>query len=224
MSDIPVIDLGPYFDQGQTGSELVAQQINQAMLNVGFFMVRNHGIDKKIIGDLFESSKQYFDLPLSEKQKLAMSEEFLFYGYENKEILSNSIKFDENSVSDNKETFQVSFEEEKIRIPERPERFAGDLKNYYQQAKQLTYHLCLLFEQALKLEKGTILNVVSKDKQEMSLRCLNYPNIDPESYQPGRIRASAHRGGAIFWCSIPSVPLPSPFRPPSVQNIDFSVF
>ena len=74
-SDIPVLDLGPYFSNG-TESELdsLAEQLRYASTKVGFYYVKGHGVDADIINQAFEQSRQFHDLPLDNKMALQMDQ------------------------------------------------------------------------------------------------------------------------------------------------------
>lgn len=46
----------------------------QACLDCGFFYVINHGISEEFMEEVFDQSKRFFTLPLSEKMKLLRNE------------------------------------------------------------------------------------------------------------------------------------------------------
>ncbi|CAE6440278.1 unnamed protein product [Rhizoctonia solani] len=48
----------------------VASAIREACMNVGFFYVKNHGINEDIISSTVDATVRFFDLPLEEKLKL----------------------------------------------------------------------------------------------------------------------------------------------------------
>lgn len=51
----------------------------QACLDSGFFYVINHGISQEFIDEVFNQSKRFFDLPVSEKMKLLRNEKHRGY-------------------------------------------------------------------------------------------------------------------------------------------------
>ena len=65
-----MIDLAGLFN-GQ--KEQVAKEIGDACRNVGFFYIKNHGIDNALVDRLMSEGKRFFALPLEEKQKIDMS-------------------------------------------------------------------------------------------------------------------------------------------------------
>ena len=48
----------------------VASQIGDACEKVGFFYIKNHGIDQQLIDEMYTFTKRFFKLPYEEKNKL----------------------------------------------------------------------------------------------------------------------------------------------------------
>ena len=71
--NIPIIDVAPFITDDSAGKNRVAQAIYHACHEVGFLYIKNHGIPQAAIDKAFEQSRQFFDLPLAEKQKIAWS-------------------------------------------------------------------------------------------------------------------------------------------------------
>lgn len=75
--DVPLIDLQnllsdkDYYTSASPSSTLEAsRQISEACKKHGFFLVVNHGISEKLISDAHEYTSRFFDMPLSEKQRV----------------------------------------------------------------------------------------------------------------------------------------------------------
>src|ERR1017187_2357687 len=65
MTAIPVI--------GLDGDEVkVASEISRACTEVGFFVVRDHGIDRKVFDDAYEESMDFFRRPVAQKNSYPM--------------------------------------------------------------------------------------------------------------------------------------------------------
>jgi isopenicillin N synthase-like dioxygenase len=71
LDHIPVVDLGPLLSG--TSTDRMAQDIRNALSNIGFFYVTNHGVTDGLIDRAFAASKAFFDLPLDEKMALHIS-------------------------------------------------------------------------------------------------------------------------------------------------------
>jgi len=63
MTKIPVIDLS-----NPNESDL-SEEINIACKNIGFFIVKNHGIKTTTINEMFLEAENFFNLPIHAKEK-----------------------------------------------------------------------------------------------------------------------------------------------------------
>lgn len=69
MSAIPMISL----DRARRGEEeAVAEEISRACTEVGFFVVRDHGIDRKVFDEAFEASLEFFRRSGEDKARYPM--------------------------------------------------------------------------------------------------------------------------------------------------------
>jgi hypothetical protein len=66
-SELVTLDLEEYDRPG--GKERLAKQLEHAVHHVGFFYVKNFGIDQTLVEDQFTLAKTFFELPVSEKEK-----------------------------------------------------------------------------------------------------------------------------------------------------------
>jgi isopenicillin N synthase-like dioxygenase len=70
---IPVIDIRPLVDAGPvTAMAAVAEQIQAACRERGFFYVTGHGLPAGLLADLADASAEFFALPTPDKQEIAM--------------------------------------------------------------------------------------------------------------------------------------------------------
>lgn len=67
MMQVPVIDLSP----ARTGSEQdrrhVAQQIDDACREIGFFAITGHSVSEDVVNDLRRAAHAFFALPTAQK-------------------------------------------------------------------------------------------------------------------------------------------------------------
>jgi isopenicillin N synthase-like dioxygenase len=70
--DVPEIDIGPLRDGGRQAAD-VAASLDAACRDVGFFSVVGHGVDPDLQGRLDTLARQFFALPMSEKDEIAMA-------------------------------------------------------------------------------------------------------------------------------------------------------
>jgi isopenicillin N synthase-like dioxygenase len=70
---LPVIDIRPLVGGGSaTGKAGVADQIQAACRERGFFYVTGHGVPASMLADLADASAEFFALPLQDKLEIAM--------------------------------------------------------------------------------------------------------------------------------------------------------
>ncbi|KAL2903037.1 Flavanone 3-dioxygenase 2 [Bienertia sinuspersici] len=73
MGDTSTVNL-PIIDLLASNRLSTAATLHEACIDVGFFYIVNHGIDKNLLRSLFEESKKFFSLPLEEKMRLERKE------------------------------------------------------------------------------------------------------------------------------------------------------
>lgn len=79
FSSIPVIDLTGTFGPGpaaESRRRAVANEIDAAARNVGFFTIVGHGVDEAAIANVWKITQSYFDLPEAKKNEIQMDKEY----------------------------------------------------------------------------------------------------------------------------------------------------
>jgi len=69
---LPVIDIAPLVSGEKEKVPAVAREIAKACRENGFFYIINHGVDATLMRDLETASREFFSLPETTKQKIAM--------------------------------------------------------------------------------------------------------------------------------------------------------
>jgi isopenicillin N synthase-like dioxygenase len=73
LAALPVVDVRPLVDGGPAAAAAgVAQQIQAACRDHGFFYVTGHGVSAELIAELADASTEFFALPLDDKLQIAM--------------------------------------------------------------------------------------------------------------------------------------------------------
>ena len=75
LSEIPLIDIGPYFGGSRADKKRVADEISRACEHIGFFLVSGHQVDPALIEGVQRESKAFFALPLAEKLEIKQRKE-----------------------------------------------------------------------------------------------------------------------------------------------------
>jgi len=168
---IPTIDISPYLDGSD--KQGVANQINKACTEIGFFMIKNHGINNDLLQNVQRVSKSFFDLPLSTKKE---SEAPFGLGYMGlgKENVAATLE-EESKVKDCKESLNVT-------LPVRDDVWPKDeeLRQvctlYYEAVQDLASKLMRMFALALHQEETFFDDKVNN--AFTVLRMLNYPEFE----------------------------------------------
>ena len=82
MTSLPIVDIAPFrADPTSDDAQACIQQLLDACHNVGFVYVVGHGITAELDDALFEQAHEFFNLPLAERQALAIANSAAFRGY-----------------------------------------------------------------------------------------------------------------------------------------------
>lgn len=82
MTSLPIVDISDFRDDPHSEAALsVVTQLLKACHEVGFVYVTGHGIDSSLDDELFASARDFFALPLAERQALAIGNSPAFRGY-----------------------------------------------------------------------------------------------------------------------------------------------
>ena len=79
--EIPIIDFTDAFSKDIDKRKRLAAKIYDACVRVGFFYVKNHGVEESIMNDVFSAAKDFFALPLEEKLAIDLNKSPHFRGY-----------------------------------------------------------------------------------------------------------------------------------------------
>ncbi|KAJ7599888.1 hypothetical protein C8J56DRAFT_909046 [Mycena floridula] len=186
FKNIPIIDLAALSEETGPAARLVlANQIRDACINVGFFYVKNHGISEATIQETLSMSKEFFSLPLESKMAIENKTTPNFMGYS--PLLSGNN--DPNNNGDLQEGFEFGWEDLRSSQssssnadsvmagrnvwPEELPDFRSAALQYYHAAVNLGKRLFPLFALALDLPEDFF-----DDKTQHSaalMRLLHYP-------------------------------------------------
>ena len=76
---IPVIDLRPFLAGVHGSLDHTAGQLRQAMENVGFYFIVNHGVPQQLVGRTFQAAERFHAQPLEGWLKLKIDENIVGY-------------------------------------------------------------------------------------------------------------------------------------------------
>ncbi len=204
---VPVIDLSGFVGGDPTRRRDVADAVDRACRDVGFFSVIGHGVDDAVIERAHHAAIDFFDRPLADRMTAAKPEPSAPYGYApfSAEALNRSLGG--GSAPDLKETYNVG----PVGEPPRPaiEMVDADerdvwapttwpsampelrpvLTKYYESLASLAATVMDSFALALGLGDGGFAPFI--DQHGSALRLAHYPALDAAP-EPGLLRAGAH--------------------------------
>ncbi len=117
MHTLPIIDIAPLYSADEAAWPAVAEQIDRACRQWGFFYITGHPISAERINALLAAAKQFFARPAADKLQIDITQTAHHRGYG--AIATEQL--DPSKPSDLKETFDMGFH-----MPsEHPEVLAG---------------------------------------------------------------------------------------------------
>ena len=185
MTTIPVIGL-------DSDEIKVADEISRACTEVGFFVARGHGIDRKVFDDVYAESMEFFRRPAAQKDALPMrtstargDNDYSPYGYS--ALLSeNAYAYmgKQGMPSDYVEKFSVGRlvldDAEELPFPadERGDALRVALKTYFAACETVADRIAELLTIALELPRDFF--AIRTDRSNDSLRSQFYPGVREE--------------------------------------------
>ena len=69
MNKIPSVNLADFLSEDEGRKQNFINEIGHAYENIGFVALKGHFLDDKLVTDLYEEIKNFFDLPVETKEK-----------------------------------------------------------------------------------------------------------------------------------------------------------
>ena len=84
FKEVPTLDLSPLTSPDATAEDKrqLVEELRDICKRVGFFVIKNHGIDWEIVENAFEAIEGFFSLPMDKKMELHQSKSPSYMGYE----------------------------------------------------------------------------------------------------------------------------------------------
>lgn len=85
-AEIPIIDLAGMYGDLESRKN-VATELLRAAETMGFFYIKNHGISEEATARAYQKTKDFFNLPLEQKQKVASTtSHYGYHGFRERQI------------------------------------------------------------------------------------------------------------------------------------------
>jgi isopenicillin N synthase-like dioxygenase len=211
LLEVPIVDIGPYFEDGEDGKQRVARLVNQACEDIGFFVITGHGVDSRVPDRVFDTSGRFFDLPLEEKLQVKQWGDDIPRGFS--PIAAEAVSYSrlKKTPGDLKESFSVGPLEvpadeyyhrpparqllAENRWPAHPAEFQSNFSDYFRAMERLGASVMRIFAAALELPENFFDRSI--DRHTSVLRVINYPD-QPEAPLEGQLRAGEHSDYGTF--------------------------
>jgi isopenicillin N synthase-like dioxygenase len=200
---VPVVDLGAWWDGTHTGRGRVAAAVDEALRDVGFLLVANHGIAAATAAGARESARAFFSLPSDEKARYRVDAE-AYRGWSGPGSQSNAASYGIETPPDLKETLSVGPVDlpddpyhraagrwfAPNRLPADPPDIAAGLAAWYRAAAALSHELLGVFEVALGLPAEAMRRHCERATSILSVN--RYPSYAWAPPAEGQFRAGPH--------------------------------
>jgi isopenicillin N synthase-like dioxygenase len=204
LLNVPVIDIAPFLNGDAAAKQAIARQVGQACRDIGFLVITGHGVDADLIARTRAVSRDFFDLPLADKQRVARPAKDVTRGY---------IGLDEESLARSRDPQAYGSDlNESLMIgpvdapppetaarggqhfapnlwPDQPAELRAVWSDYYRAMGSLAQSLMRIFALALNLPEQHFDPMLTHHISRLRVR--NYPAQATEP-APGQIRAGAH--------------------------------
>src|SRR6266536_2823907 len=191
---VTIIHMAPFLSSSPEGRRGVAAEVGRACEEIGFLIVRGHGVPSELVDQMYDVSKRFFDLPLDEKMKTHGRERSRGYGPLGEEALSYGLgKAAPADVKEGLYEGPMDVPDTPYFVPNiwpvRPPELPEVWRAYYRQMERLARDIMRTFAAALELPEHFFADKI--DKHVSRVRAINYPD-QRETPLPGQLRAGEH--------------------------------
>jgi len=202
---VPAIDIGSFFDNSAQEKRSVVHAVSAACRNIGFLVVKNHGLPAAVLEDGFRISRAFFDLPQDAKDAMhptGPSKQRGYHGFASRG-LSNTLGI--KAPPDLRESFFLGpvddFRDYYRHIPDaeiaywpnmlpaEPVGIAETLVTLYRGFEKLSVNLLTIFALALDMPEDHFLDKINRHFSIMS--CHHYPALNVMPVE-GQLRTGPH--------------------------------
>jgi isopenicillin N synthase-like dioxygenase len=202
FSEIPQIDLSS-FDDNQPDPSVIKQLAN-ACTEVGFFYVRNHGVESQLVEELHYEAQRFFNQSIASKMEIKINERMR--GYLPSKYAS--YEGEENAGRSHQEGFWMGYDRPLVNDfvlngrnlwPNNQPELKDVMNRYFTATEELSLKLLRGFELALLLEEGTLSAFFEKPMSMLKLN--HYPHQEsPENVNDiGVVPHSDSGAFTILW-------------------------
>ena len=219
---VPTVDFSGALAGDPQGLEAAARSVDAACVSTGFFVMTGHGVVQELVDDVMATARDFFRLPLAEKQKVAPPGPEHYRGFLGFDTTSLAATLgDDETPPDLCESFNVGrFDDPEARErayvpgaeatfcpnvwPTTPAALRPLLEHYYDTMESLCFAMLRVFANSLDLPPDWFNDKV---RDHTALLLFNwYPGVESPT-RPGQFRRGAHTDyGAFTVVAAESIP------------------
>ncbi|GMH16515.1 hypothetical protein Nepgr_018356 [Nepenthes gracilis] len=173
-----LIDLSLLSSSSSPAAAAELQKLRSALTSWGCFQVINHGMTRSFLNDVLQVCKEFFALPLADKQKCSGAAD-LFSGYGNDAVIAGN-----QILNWNDRLYLTLYPEDQSKLkywPQKPKKFREIVREYGMKIKALPELLLKAMARSLDLEENCFL----KQHKEQGLTAR--VNLYPRCGSPDRV-------------------------------------
>ncbi|MBT7665468.1 MAG: isopenicillin N synthase family oxygenase [Rhodospirillaceae bacterium] len=203
--EIPRIDIAPFLSGDEVGKRQVAEQVAASCRDIGFLVIRGHGMDAAGLQRAFSLTREFMDLPRETKDQwhpTGISKQRGYHGFATRGLAST---LDREVPPDLRETvFLGPVDDHQAHyadltaaeaaywpntIPTQPPGVDAALVALYRDFEKLSGHMLRIFAVALEMPEDHFAPLI--DRHFSILSCHHYPALKAPP-KPGQLRTGAH--------------------------------
>lgn len=205
-SVVPIIDLGKFVQGTDLERAETVAAVRAALVDVGFLMIRNHGVPQDLISRVEKAALEFFDLPDEEKERCITGNKKANRGFGAVGSRTIGKTEDQTLLPSLQEGFGIGpldvpaddpyFHQPYARDifttnvwPQRPPDFKASTTDYYREMSRVFRLMMRVFAVALNLPETYFDSMLTKHGSV--LRLVHYPSLEREPGF-GEVRAGAH--------------------------------
>lgn len=191
--EIPVLDLGAYL-QGKDGErERLAAELREALEDIGFFYVVNHGVPKQLIDKTLAETARFHALPLTEKNRVKINGDHVGYMGNEGELPRTSPYYTGTLKPDVGEAFFILRERAPFPLrvrnqwPANLQGFKETLVEYFETTEGLFRRILPVFAVALDMPSNYFGSAFGEYEALSMLRVAHFPagELDDDQFNVG---------------------------------------
>lgn len=202
---VPAIDIAPFFAGGADAKRRVVAAVAESCRDIGFLVVKGHGLPADDLARAFDLTRQFFDLPQDRKDRWHPTGPSKQRGYHAFATRGLAYTLDQQVPPDLRETlFLGPLEDQRAHyaqlpeavpsywpntIPTEPAGVDEALMTIYRDFERLSEDLLRIFAVALAMPEDHFVDKI--DRHFSILSCHHYPALE-QAPLAGQLRTGAH--------------------------------